>query len=162
MKWVGGIVNKISKKVTKKGDIFIRFLLEDLTGEVEVTVFPSIYTQFKEIISEDVIICIKGKLEKKEDQVKLTALEFLTPNLKSPEDKVLTLNIPLPRADDRVLETLKSVIKSHPGPNKVQIQIMGSSKTTLLRLNEDFRVETSSSLFAELRSLLGESNVTLQ
>lgn len=162
VKWVGGIVNKISKKVTKKGDIFIRFMLEDLTGEVEVTVFPSIYTKFKEIIHEDVIICIKGKLEKKEDQVKLTALEFLTPNLKNPEDKVLTLKIPLPRADDRVLENLKSVIKSHPGPNKVQIQIMGSRKTTLLRLNEDFRVEASSSLFAELRSLLGESNVTLQ
>jgi DNA polymerase-3 subunit alpha len=162
VKWVGGIINKISKKVTKKGDIFIRFLLEDLTGEVEVTVFPSIYTQFKEIIGEDVIICIKGKIEKQEDQAKLTALEFLTPNLKNPEDKVLTLSIPLPRADDRVLEDLKSVIKSHPGPNRVQIQIKGYRKVTLLRLNEDFRVETSSSLFAELRSLLGESNVTLQ
>ncbi len=161
IKWVGGIVNKITKKVTKKGDIFIRFFLEDLTGEVEVTVFPAIYSQFKEMIQEDTIICIKGKTERREDQVKLTALEFLAPNLKNPEDKVLILKIPFPRADDRVLEELKTVIRSHPGPNRVHIQIIGEEKTTVMRLNDHFRVETSSGLFAELRSLLGETNVCL-
>jgi len=93
---------------------------------------------------------------------KLTALEILSPNLKNPEDKVLTLVIPYPREDDDILEELKTVIKSHPGPNQVLIRIMGREKVTVLDLKDSYRVETSSSLFAELRSLLGESNVTLQ
>jgi DNA polymerase III subunit alpha len=168
IKWVGGIINQISKKVTKKGDIYIRFQLEDLTGEVEVTLFPAIYTKFKDLVGEDVILCVKGKVERQEDQArmksltKLTALEILSPNLKNPEDKVLTLVIPYPREDDDILEELKTVIKSHPGPNQVLIRIMGREKVTVLDLKDSYRVETSSSLFAELRSLLGESNVTLQ
>ncbi len=168
VKWVGGIISQLSKKVTKKGDLFIRFQLEDLTGEVEVTVFPSVYAKFKDLVDEDVILCVKGKVERQEDQArmksltKLTALEILSPNLKDPADKVLTLVIPELREDGCLLRDLKAVISSHPGPNRVHIRVPEPGKVTVLSLRDVYRVEASSSLFAELRSLLGEKNVILK
>jgi DNA polymerase-3 subunit alpha len=162
VKWVGGIISKVRKGLTRKGDLMARIVLEDLTGEVEVTIFPSIYMQFKEIISEDRVICVKGRIELQEDQARMTALEIATPNLKAPEEKMLILKVDLPFIEESNLERLKTVIKSHPGPSRVQIHLLGEKKITVLKLNDEFRVNPDSGLFAELRSMLGEKNVCLQ
>ncbi len=162
IKWVGGIINKVTKVLTRKGDIMARIILEDLTGEVEVTIFPQTFAQFKDIIMEDLVLCVKGKVELREEQVKMTALEVTTPNLKNPDEKTLVIKMSLPFAKEEILERLKEAIRSHPGPNRVQIHLLSGRKITILKLDENFKVNPDSALFAEIRSLLGEKSVSLQ
>lgn len=63
VKWIGGIISKKIQRFTKKGDLMASLTLEDLTGRVEVTVFPALYLQHKDILEEDRVVCIKAKIE---------------------------------------------------------------------------------------------------
>ncbi|MDI6815805.1 MAG: DNA polymerase III subunit alpha [Actinomycetota bacterium] len=74
--WVGGIIAKITKLTTKKGDLMLFLNVEDLDGSVEVIVFPAVYDKFKDILAEDKIILIKGRLDIKEDEIKVISLEI--------------------------------------------------------------------------------------
>ncbi len=162
IRWVAGIINKVTKVLTRKGDIMARIMLEDLTGEVEITIFPQTFAQFKDFIMEDLVLCVKGKVELRDEQVKMTALEVTTPNLKNPEEKTLIIKMNLPFAKEEVLERLKEAIRTHPGPNRVQIHLLSEGKVTVLKLDESYKVNPDSALFAEIRSLLGEKSVSLQ
>ncbi len=161
-KWVGGIINKVVKKLTKKGEVFAIFTLEDISGEVEVTAFPSVLQQFGELIKEDAIICVRGRVERQERSTRITAAELIMPNLKDPHEMVLTIRIREDAAHPEILRQLKEAIRSHPGENAVKIQIRQKSKLTTIKLGEEYRTDLSGDLFACIKSLLGEGCVTLE
>ena len=58
---VGGIVNKMEIKVTKKGDTMAILQLEDFTGHSEIVVFPQAYEQFCHLLMEGAILRIEGR-----------------------------------------------------------------------------------------------------
>jgi DNA polymerase III alpha subunit len=64
--------------------------LEDITDSIEVIVFPTILEKYKSIIITDRIVRIKGKLDKKEDQMKLIAVEV--EDIKSQKNKIIKEN----------------------------------------------------------------------
>jgi len=74
--WIGGIITKIKKINTKKGDIMLFIELEDLDGSVEVVVFPGTAEKYKTLIEVDKMVVIKGRLDVKEDEVKALAMEI--------------------------------------------------------------------------------------
>ncbi|MCL6471768.1 MAG: DNA polymerase III subunit alpha [Firmicutes bacterium] len=74
--WIGGIIAGIKKINTKKGDLMLFLSIEDLDGTVEVVAFPSIVDKYKGLIVEDKIVLVKGRLDIKEDEVKMLAQEI--------------------------------------------------------------------------------------
>ena len=61
---------------------------------------------------------------------------------------------------DHALETvvwpkLKAVLGAHPGAAEVHLQMVSGGRTTVLRLDEGFRVSATPSLGADLKALLG-------
>ncbi len=59
---IGGIITKIKQVVTKKGDLMAFIEVEDVSGIIEVIVFPKAYTKFQELIQADNIVLVKGKI----------------------------------------------------------------------------------------------------
>ena len=70
---LGGIINKLKITKTKKGDSMATFFLEDLTGQVEVLVFPKLYENRKALLKNDNIVFIKGNIDKNENGIKILA-----------------------------------------------------------------------------------------
>jgi DNA polymerase III subunit alpha len=71
---MAGIVTVKKSLITKKGQSMAFMTLEDLYGSVEVVVFPKAFAEAREIIQEDKILVVKGKLDTKaEGSVKLLA-----------------------------------------------------------------------------------------
>ena len=68
---VGGIITKIQKIVTKRGQAMVFAILEDLTGKIEILVFPKLLEGNQEIWEEGNIVSIKGKLNDKDGVFKL-------------------------------------------------------------------------------------------
>ena len=58
---VAGIISKMEIKVTKKGDTMAILRLEDMTGHIEVVIFPKTYTEYMGILMEDAIIKVDGR-----------------------------------------------------------------------------------------------------
>jgi len=59
---MGGIISKIKRTLTKKNDPMAFFTLEDLTGSIEVLVFPKVMEAALPFLAADKIIQVKGRL----------------------------------------------------------------------------------------------------
>jgi DNA polymerase-3 subunit alpha len=75
---IGGIVSGVKRTVTKGGSAMAFLTLEDLTGAVEVIVFPKTYEQSHFLLKRDAVVVVKGKLDVSEQQVKVLAERIMT------------------------------------------------------------------------------------
>lgn len=69
---LGGLVTGYRTTVTKRGEMMASFVLEDLTGSIEVLVFPRIYAQ-NSGLKDDQILVIEGRYNIRDDERKLFA-----------------------------------------------------------------------------------------
>src|SRR5207302_647688 len=58
----GGMVASQRSTVTKKGEPMAFVQLEDLTGSIEVVVFNSTYAAARELLVEDAVLVVKGRV----------------------------------------------------------------------------------------------------
>ncbi|MDP1809156.1 MAG: DNA polymerase III subunit alpha [Actinomycetota bacterium] len=159
---IGGLVGKISRINTRKGESMAFIIVEDLEGSIEVVVFPSILQKCRAIIAEDAIVKIKGRLDVKEDEVKLIAQE-ITPlkEAKTAQKQALYLKIGDDRLDKNLIAKLRKLLKDHPGDAEVFLRLGDGDKLTTLRFSTDFRVAGSGPLIGQLSGLLGDGSVTV-
>ncbi len=68
---VAGIISKVKRIITKKGDAMLFVTIEDSTSGVELLVFPKVLEQYPHMWQEDSIIVCSGKISDKDDEVKI-------------------------------------------------------------------------------------------
>ena len=68
---LGGSISSMRIIATRKGDLMAALELEDLAGSVEVVVFPRTFQAHRELLQEDAIVLVKGKVDTRDDQPKL-------------------------------------------------------------------------------------------
>jgi DNA polymerase-3 subunit alpha len=150
LRWVGGVVTGLARKYTKRGDLMATFTLEDLDSSIEVWVFPRTMTDVGHLLVDDAVVCVKGRLDNKEDEPKLICMEVKRPELAVGAEP-LHLEIPLAALTEDRVERLKKLLGEHPGESPVFLHV-GSK---CLRLDAAWGVEPTTGLLAELRVLLG-------
>jgi DNA polymerase-3 subunit alpha len=155
MRTCGGVVTALARKYTKRGDLMATFVLEDLGAAVEVMVFPKTMTQYGELLDEDAIVCVKGRLDLREDAPKLVAMEITLPPLVIDGGQPVRIRARLGSLDERRVDRLKQLLLEHPGDSPVFVHLEGQEKTTVLQLGEEHHVNDGNGLLAELRVLLG-------
>lgn len=70
---VAGVISKIQKIITKKGDAMLFVKIEDNLSNMEVLVFPRLLEENGKLWEEERIIAIKGKLSDKDGVSKIIA-----------------------------------------------------------------------------------------
>lgn len=94
---IGGIVSRAQRKFTKKGEAMGVLTVEDLAGAIEVIVFPNTYmTLPPEVIAQDTIIVVRGKVDLREEPAKIVAHEVTKPALVVSEPDTPRDTEPLP------------------------------------------------------------------
>ncbi len=150
VRWVGGVVTGVVRKYTKRGELMATFVLEDLVSSVEVWVFPRTMTEVAHLLSDDAIVCVKGRLDLRDEQPKLVCMEIKRPDLNT-RDEPLHLQVPVHALTDDRLQSLKRLLGEHPGPSPVLLHVGAKC----IRLASQWSVDTTRGLLAELRVLLG-------
>ncbi|RPI10642.1 MAG: hypothetical protein EHM63_02850 [Actinobacteria bacterium] len=149
---VGGVVTGLQRKYTKKGDLMAVFTLEDLGGSIEVMVFPKVMSEHGFKLADDVMVCIRGRVDAREDVAKLMCLDVSV--LEGISDSVSPLRIRLSphTASEQVIDELKRLLTEHPGETPVHLHV---GESQVLRLPPQFCVDASNGLAGEIRVLLG-------
>lgn len=70
---VGGIIEEAKPILTKKNDQMMFVRLADLTGTIEVVVFPRVFEEFKKLLVAEKCVAIKGKISNRNDEISLIA-----------------------------------------------------------------------------------------
>ncbi len=152
---IGGILSAVTRKTTKQGNPWAMAVLEDLAGAVEVLFFPQTYVSAAVHLVEDAVLLVRGRVDRRDEVPKLIASEVTVPDLSVGPRGPVVVSIPTPRCTPPVVERFKEVLASHPGTTDVHLQLVGSDKTTLVRLDDALRVRATPALFADLKALLG-------
>jgi DNA polymerase-3 subunit alpha len=156
MRVVGGIVTTLSRKYTRKGDLMATFVLEDLGAALEVMVFPRTMSNFGHLLEDDAIVCVKGRLDLRDEAPKIIALEVTRPEITlDHETEPVHIRTRSSAFTDERVRQLKDILLQHPGESAAFVQLEGAQRTTVLRLADEYRVEPSAGLYAELRVLFG-------
>jgi DNA polymerase-3 subunit alpha len=156
---VGGILSGVQRKVTKQGSVWAAGTLEDLDGAIEVLFFPATYQSCMTLVIEDAIVLVKGRLDRREDMPKLVAMDVSVPELPSGDDGPFVVSMMEARCVPPVVDRLKEVLRTHPGPSEVHLRLLSGARTKVLRLDGKLRVRQSPSLLADLKQLLGPACV---
>ena len=154
---IGGIVGGITLRYTKSGDPMAFFQLEDLESSVEVLAFPGVMAEAGGLIRDDAVLVVEGRLNNSGDDLKIRASRITEPDLESDTD--LRLRVPTEALSSGTVRKLRDILSNHPGTAPVFIHMETNGHSKVLRLDDRFRVELSSSLYAEIRNLLGAAAV---
>jgi DNA polymerase-3 subunit alpha len=155
---VGGIVGALKQLTTKKGEPMVFLRLDDLSGSIETVVFNSVYTAARELLEADRILVVKGRVDHKEGETKLIALE-LAPFEASPDKAEVRLKLDARRAPAGTIRELADVVARHQGETQVVLELETSVGPQTYAFGPRFRVRPEPDFFAEVRSLLGEAAV---
>jgi DNA polymerase III subunit alpha len=129
---VAGLVTSVQRKTTKDGKVWALATVEDLAGVVEVRFFAQAYQLIATQLAEDVVVVIKGRIDKREDVPRLIAMEMSLPDLSVGDRGPVVITLPATRCIPPVVERLKEVLASHPGVTDVHLQLLSGSKTTVV------------------------------
>ncbi len=155
--WTGGLVSGLRRRPTRSGGLMAVFRLEDVDGGIEVVAFGSILEQYQELLAEDEIVRVRGRVDRKsEDDVKLIALEFQAFDGVS-ETRPLVLVVNAHTVQLGLLNELKTILKAFPGQVPVVLQMTTDQGRHRLKIGPEYKVDPVDGLYAELKALLGES-----
>lgn len=155
---VSGLVTGVQRKTTKKGSPWAIITIEDLEGTLELMVFPQSYASFGPLLVEDSILVVRARVDRSEDDgLRAVALEISAPDLSSAPSGPVRLTLAASRCVPPLVARLKSVLAEHPGTTEVQLHLTGGTSTTVMKLDDQYRVTPTPSLFGDLKALLGAS-----
>lgn len=167
-----GIINSVKKKYTKRNTLMAFMTVEDLYGSTEIIVFDSCYSKAQNILLDENIVLIDGRLSIREDEpVKIVAnsiTEFNAENISNSsvqrsnrevinqKPKVLILDIT--NADEIQKDKLRGAIRFFSGDRNniaVQVNINGELKPS-------GAIYCSEEILEQFKEILGNDNVDLR
>jgi DNA polymerase-3 subunit alpha len=156
---VGGIVGALRQTTTKKGEPMVFMRLDDVSGSMEAIVFNSVYGAARDLLEADRILVVKGRIDHKEGETKLIAME-VAPFEATPERSEVRLKLDARKAPAGTIRELAGLLRDYPGEAAVVAAIETSTGPLTLAFGPDFRVRPEPDFFAEVKSLLGEAAIS--
>jgi DNA polymerase-3 subunit alpha len=176
---VGGIITEAKRIRTRNGDHMMFATLDDLAGSVEILVFGKALAEHdragagETALAVDEIVLVKGRVDHKEAGktcLVVQSVESFSPSqeeieraraqaetaLRTATALAQPVHLRVAAADlsSSALEDLREAIEEYPGPAEVLLDIDTSDGTRRLRLGEEYRVQHTPTLRAELEHAL--------
>ncbi len=154
---IAGMITAVTRKTTKRGDIWAVLTVEDLEASVEVLLFPKAYELVSTVLATDTVVRVRGRVKSDDDSVSVNASELTLPDISDAPSGPVVISLPAMRCTPPVVQQLREVLSSHPGMTEVRLRLLSSGRTTVMRLDHGLRVTPSQPLMADLKALLGPS-----
>ena len=151
---IAGLITSVSRKVSRQGNAWAIVSIEDLEGAVDALFFANTYTQHAESLAEDRIVVVRGRVDKREENIRFMALELNFPDINQRPSGPVLIRVEANRCTPPLVDRMKEILRAHPGSREVHLQLIGRSVTTL-KIDDALKVSATPSLGADLKALLG-------
>ncbi|MBW2519326.1 MAG: DNA polymerase III subunit alpha, partial [Deltaproteobacteria bacterium] len=161
---VCGIV--ASKKLlnTRKGERMAFVTLEDLSGFVEMVVFPETYTESAELLNSEEPLLVKGTVDVGEDACKILVSEvFALKDVKQRQTKRIHFRLTSPGLEQEQLYALREIMTRYRGECEALIHLVVPNRSeTVIGLPENLRMQASDEMMDDVEKLFGYNVVTFE
>jgi DNA polymerase-3 subunit alpha len=121
---LAGIVCSVEKKFTRKeGRPFAVIVLEDFSGQIELTAWDDVYTEHQGLLDPGAVITISARLTRREDSVRAIASKLSALKPKAAE-KPVRLRLARTKLSERVLPEILEAVRRFPGKRPLIIEIV--------------------------------------
>jgi DNA polymerase-3 subunit alpha len=184
---IGGLVLGARKIQTRKGETMAVFQLEDMTGSVEVLIWPTLYERYKGWLFPDLLpgngngngeaardatgrpsellVCVRGRCDvdaRGELKVLCSELMDLTEVWKVGVRKA-RVRIPLTAVDPLLLDRFQLVLRRYPGSCALEFELLDPPRFTLKVVpSEQVLVNPVPEFVREVERLFGEKSCILE
>lgn len=150
---LAGLMLNLQRRVSKKGDSYARFNLEDQSGRMEMLVFPSAYRHNLAQLQDDQPVIVEGYYDTRDEQPKLAVRRILPLPEKLSQ---LHVRISDDEHDGDGRKKLLQILVRFPGELDVVIYPPGRKP---LLLSERWQIKPDLALKQELAALYGKNSV---
>ncbi|MFL0196057.1 DNA polymerase III subunit alpha [Clostridium sp. WILCCON 0269] len=155
---VGGILSEVSKKITKNNDMMAFSRLEDLYGIMEIIIFSKVFQKFKNLIQDDSMVLIKGRISIREEEQPKLICEVLEPLVRIGTEKLYIL-IETEENVKNILKEVKPILANFSGG--IPVYLCTQKERKKFRLDRDLWVKSDVELMSILRKRFGDDNVKI-
>ena len=154
-------LKKIREIRTKKGETMAFLEVSDETGDLSLTVFPTLYRQLYHQIKENQVYWVKGKVEEsqynQERQLLVEQWQAISDLEQSIGPTICYLKITSELNQETIFQEINATLKQHEGHCPVVIYDEQTNKRSML--NAHLWVDASHELKENLIEIIGEKNV---
>ena len=181
---VAGLVREVRRVVTRKGQIMAYATLEDLTGSVDVVLFPRVFEQARLLFEPDKVVVVQGKVDARAGSTRGSgaAASPVEPEIEAevetasvvaeaawlwddpecvPVSRRQLVHVRIPNGDDGLAERLEAVLARHPGTDEVVLHVVVGSREVVVNADR-YHVLAGPALAAEIDQLVGEAATRLE
>ena len=154
-------------KITKQNETMAFITLEDMTGSMEMLVFPKVLALYSSLLREGEAVVVTGRLSTREDEEPKIICEKITrpEELFSPEEaagrsasgKRTGLFLLCPGMEEPATVKARELLAAFPGKTPVYFRFRDSGK--MLLAPKELWADVSEPVLRKLRSVLGEDCV---
>jgi len=161
---VAGMVENIKVKRTKKGDKMANIVLEDMTGSIEVLIFPDLFSKKEGILKSDEPIIVKGIVEANETSRKLIAQDILLlEEVRKNAIKGLEICLREKLINRSLLLNLRQILSKYPGDCEIRFRVdianNGNKRQIIIAAHKNYSILPCKEVIEELQSILGSDSV---
>jgi DNA polymerase-3 subunit alpha len=158
--------------------------LEDLTGTVDVVLFPRVFEQTRLLFEPDKVVVVAGKVDARAGSTRATGASSspVEPEMEAevetasvvadmawlwddpeclPVARRQLLHVRLPSGDSGLADRLEAVLARHPGSDEVVLHVVVGSREVTVHADR-YHVQAGVALAADLDELIGPASTRVE
>ncbi|MEO0469646.1 MAG: DNA polymerase III subunit alpha [Bacteroidota bacterium] len=155
---VAGIVTSVRERVSKRGNKFLSFTIEDFSDSFEMALFGEQYEKFRGLIRKDEMLLLSGgyqprRYDPSEYELRLTEMRILSHELFDGMVRHLQVEVDNNELTDDLLKSMEELFTKHKGSKDLKFRILDKSVPADISMVSGWQVDPNGELVRELREL---------
>ena len=153
---ITGLVSNVQKRVSRRGNAWIQFDLQESTGSLGVLVFNKLVDKYNAQLDGELYLKVSGTyVGGTENNIRARDFELIEPSklLTDLDRTPLKISVQEEIMDKNNLILLKELLERYPGSSKVELEVNNEQGVKLLEL-KNIKVKKTTELRNEINTLL--------
>ncbi len=155
---ISGLISNVQKRVSRRGNPWIQFDIQDLTGTSGVLLFNKLVDKYNASIDGEIYLKVSGTyVGGSENTIRARDIEVIEPSkmIENLDVSPLRISVDEEKLDKKNLVLLKELLEKFPGLSSVELEVNSKSGSRLLELKE-IKVKKTNQLKNEIITLLAK------
>ncbi|MDX2283291.1 MAG: DNA polymerase III subunit alpha [Bacteroidia bacterium] len=153
-----GIVTSVQERISRKGNKFMVFMLEDFNDSAEISLFGEQYEKFRGLIRQDEMIYLTGVNQQRrydnEYELRIHDIRLMTEELFGKMVRGLSLELEYRELTEELLFQMEALLKAHQGKKDLRFRIVDEGyQADIPLLSSELQVDPSGELISGLQEL---------
>ena len=158
-----GIIANVRVLKSKKGEFYAQATFEDMSGSVDMLVFPEAYRRLQDKVKLEVPVLVRGGVRIEEgSNPKLTVSDIIALEEAKPKlPRSIRVRVPVESATDNTVDALHTLFTERKGEAKVLFDVERQGDFMVVMEAEGYNVQPDRNFIARVEELCGRGAVRI-